>query len=357
MAFWSAELQRTVDEFPEFRPARGLSGPHLQTCLPAFLPHRRPRGRAALHRVELPDGDTLVLHDDRPNRWQPTDRAALLVHGLCGSHASSYMQRAAARLAAAGVRTFRLDLRGCGAGAGLARWPYHSGRSDDVLAAARCIERLCPGAPLLVVGYSLGGNLVLKALGHAPDALPANVERGLAVCPPVDLRGCLRLLQQPRNRHYDRYFAGKLYRQVLARRRRDPSLPLGRLTRPPRGLYEFDDCYTAPLAGYADAEEYYARCSSAQWTHAIRVPTLVIAAADDPLICCAAIEQAAARGPAVRAHVTQHGGHLGFLGRRSADPDRQWLDWRTVAWATAAAARPCPPAAVSSAGATASGRS
>lgn len=355
MSLWPAELTRTVDEFPEFRPARGLGGAHLQTCLPAFFPHARPPGCASLHRVTLPDGDVVILHDDRPSSWQPTDRAVLLVHGLCGSHASGYMQRAAARLQARGVRAFRLDLRGCGAGAGLARWPYHSGRSDDVLAAARCIEELCPRAPLLLIGYSLGGNLVLKALGHRPDEVPANVDRGLAVCPPVELRACLSRLQERPNRAYDRYFARVLYRSVQAQRRRDPSLPLGRLTGPPQGLYEFDDLYTAPLAGYENAEEYYAQCSSAQWAHAIRLPTLVIAAADDPLICPAAIERAASQGPSVRAHLTQHGGHVGFFGRRSADPDRQWLDWRIVAWATAGAAEQGSPAVAGSPRSLASG--
>ena len=119
------------DSLPPFRQHLLFRGGHAQTLAGAYLPGRRYRYRAEQREVTLPDGDRIVLHDDCPAGWQSGQRAALLIHGLAGSHQSGYMQRIAHKLQARGVRAFRMDLRGCGAGAGLARLPYHSGRSED----------------------------------------------------------------------------------------------------------------------------------------------------------------------------------------------------------------------------------
>ncbi len=121
-----------------------MASGHAQTLAGVYLPAGRYPYRARQHRVALADGDQLVLHDDRPDAWQAGDRAALLIHGLAGCHTSGYMQRIAHKLSARGVRVFRMDLRGCGAGQGLARWPYHSGRTEDAVAALEAIARLRP---------------------------------------------------------------------------------------------------------------------------------------------------------------------------------------------------------------------
>jgi uncharacterized protein len=319
----------------DFRPHLLFPTGHLQTLAGIYLPQRTRQETARQHRVALPDGDQIILHDDCPEKWQTAGRAALMVHGLTGCHASNYMQRIAARLNDRGIRTFRMDLRGCGAGLSLARLPYHSGRSEDAAAALRKIAELCPASPTILIGFSLGANIALKLLGESPADLPANLDRAVAVCPPVDLWQCVQTLARGVNRLYDRHFVRGLLTQVAMKRRMIPDAPVLDGQKLPRTVFEFDEAYTAPVCGFGTAANYYRQCSSAQFLPEIRVPTLVIAAADDPLIPGKVFADLP-RSSAVTLHVARSGGHLGFIGRRNGDPDRRWMDWRVVEWAVGA---------------------
>jgi predicted alpha/beta-fold hydrolase len=328
----------------DFRPHPLFPTGHLQTLAGILLPDRSAPERAQQHRVALDDGDQIVLHDDCPAEWQSGRRTALMIHGLAGCHASPYMRRIAQKLNRRGVRTFRMDLRGCGAGLGLARLPYHSGRSADAIAALRKIAELCPGAPTTLIGFSLGGNITLKLLGEAPQDLPAHLDRAVAVCPPVDLMHCVQSLARGVNRFYDRHFVRLLREQLDAQRQRISDAPSLDPRRRPRGVFEFDEAFTAPVCGFGTAANYYRLCSSAQFVSEIRVPTLILAANDDPLVPGAMF--AGLQLPAVvKLHLTASGGHLGFIGRNNGDPDRRWMDWRVVEWAISRpAATPASPA-------------
>ncbi len=206
----------------------------------------------------LADQDVVVLHDDCPPEWSAGERAALLMPGLAGCHRSGYLARTAGKLNSRGVRTFRMDQRGWGAGAGLARHPFHAGRSEDVLAALRFIAELCPGSPLAAAGFSLSGNVVLKLLGEGSDRLPAELDRAAALTPPVDLAACADWMERPANRLYNRYLTGCLLKHL-----RESGRPLparnGDSKSLPKTLREFDDRYTAPAAGFDSAEDYYAQ--------------------------------------------------------------------------------------------------
>src|ERR1700732_2001191 len=185
---------------PEFQPHPLLRNGHAQTLAGIYLPNGRFVERATRHRVVLPDGDTVVLHDDVPADWRPGDRVALLLHGLAGCYQSSYMVRIASKLLGRGVRAFRMDLRGCGAGEGLASRPYHAGRSEDALAALEYLQTLCPESPVTLVGFSLSGNIVPKLGGESPESVPTNVEKTAAVCPSLDLALCAHSLLGPGQR-------------------------------------------------------------------------------------------------------------------------------------------------------------
>lgn len=325
--------------FPPFQSHRLLPGGHLQTLAGVYLVARRFTYRATQHRVAVSDDDAVVLHDDCPEGWQPTDRTALLLHGLSGCYASQYMQRVAAKLNDAGVRTFRKDLRGCGVGATLARLPYHSGRSEDAAAAVRFIAKLCPASPTSIIGFSLGANMAIKLLGELGEDRCGGLDSGVAICPPVDLMACSKNLGRWSNRIYDAHFVSNLWR--IARSRRAPNGthspgPNGNghfqfPRRRPGRLYDFDEYYTAPISGFRDAEDYYRTCSSGQFVHTIRKPTLVIAAADDPMIPARLFDNLA-WPPCVQFHLAPGGGHLGFIGRRGVDADCRWMDWRVVEW-------------------------
>jgi predicted alpha/beta-fold hydrolase len=332
-----------VPDFPPFQPHPLLFGGHLQTLAGVYLPGPAAVYRAVQHKVAVSDDDVVVLHDDCPPKWQAGDRTALLLHGLSGCHTSQYMQRIAARLNGAAVRTFRMDLRGCGAGARLARLPYHSGRSDDASAALRFINGLCPSSPSTVLGFSLGGNIVLKLLGELGDSPCGGLDSAVAISPPVDLKACSQNISRWSNKIYDDHFVRSLWRTARGRTYTNGiqnqsagngtngfTFPLRR----PRRLYDFDDVYTAPISGFRDAEHYYGMCSSGQFVPSIRRPTLVITAADDPMIPVRLYDRVSWPA-AVQLHIARGGGHLGFIARRGNDPDCRWLDWRVVEWVVA----------------------
>jgi len=307
----------------------------LQTLAGVYWPSVKYPYSAARHEVLLDDGDRLVLHDDRPASWSAGDRVALLMHGLAGSHLSGYMVRCAAKLAACGVRAFRLDLRGCGAGFGLARWPYHSGRSEDAAAVLQFLAQLCPGSPVSLVGFSLSGNIALKLCGELGDASCGGLTDCLAVCPPIDLAACSRRLAAARNRLYDRHFVRLLLAQLQEKHAQRGDAPGGDYTHRPRTLYAFDDTYTAPVCGFGDAANYYAQASASRVLTKIRIPTRVIAAADDPLIP-ADVFRETALSTMVDMQISSGGGHLGFIAGKSGDADNRWIDWRVVDWVTGA---------------------
>jgi hypothetical protein len=309
-----------------------VRGGHAQTLLCYLFGGARYPYQATQRIVDLPDGDQIVLHDDCPDSWRTGDPAALLIHGLAGCHRSAYMVRAAVRLGQAGVRTFRMDMRGCGAGFLLAIHPMHSGRTEDVDAALVEVARWCPGSPITLIGYSLGGNLALNAVAKV-GRLHVSLRNCVAVCPPVDLATCSREMQRGLGRHYDRYFTRLLLGQLAERRKKKPHAPDVRIDQRPRTLWQFDDSVTAPLGGFDSAEHYYAETSSGPHLAKIDVPTRIVADRHDPMVPFHSIE-APERSPAVRLLATQGAGHLGFLGRRGNDPDRRWLDWRLVEWTT-----------------------
>ncbi len=342
----NAKSRRTTqsgEDFPPFVAHPLVNSGHLQTIFAVYFPGRYPKYAAVQHRLQMPDGDCLILHDDRPADWQPKQRVVLMLHGLGGSHGSFYLRRMVHKLNAQAVRVFRLDMRGCGAGFGLAQLPYHSGRTEDVVAAIRKIELLCPGSPVSLIGFSLGANISLKLLGEIGSNAIGGLDSALAVAPPADLDLCSRVMSRGFNRIYDWHFVRTLKRHVRRQARRLPNSPAAQFAVRPRTLRQFDDAYTAPLSGFADVADYYRRCSSLAFVESIRIPTWIITAADDPFIPPTPLLQAALP-PQVRLHITAGGGHLGFIARPGTDGDCRWLDWRVVEWVQRMGTeRRCPP--------------
>jgi uncharacterized protein len=310
----------------DFHPMIGLRNAHVQTVLGVLL-----RGSAFPHRtvrriVSLPDGDKLVLHDTQPAKWKPTEPIALLLHGIGGSHRSGPVVSLARKLYRRGIRVMRLDFRGAGAGMPLARKTYHAGCSADVRHAIAAIHRLEPESQIWLAGISLGGNVALKLAGE--DGTPPGLTRVAVIAPPVDLAACLDRISHPANRWYDRYFVSDLLSGARRRQRFFPDQALPALPKP-MTLRLFDEMLTAPRGGFRDAADYYAQSSSAQFVPTIGVPTLILAARDDPFVDAGAIEDM--RVPAeVEIRLTDHGGHVGYLGRDNLYWGEQAVtDWLT----------------------------
>jgi predicted alpha/beta-fold hydrolase len=230
-----------------FRPLPCLANAHLQTIVASqlYLPLEPP---SVTRLVPLPDGDHIALEVATPAAWQPEQPTVVMIHGLCGCHRSPYMMRLAYKFWRHGMRAVRLNLRGCGSGFGLARQPYHSGRSADVLCVLQALQQETPQSPTTLLGFSLGGNIALKLAGELQGTAATYLKQVIAVCPPADLAACSRLLGQPANRLYEQRFMRLLRAAVDARQRRFPEVP--RVALPARlSLYTFDNIFTAPLCG------------------------------------------------------------------------------------------------------------
>ncbi|MFG0261971.1 MAG: YheT family hydrolase [Novipirellula sp. JB048] len=319
---------------PSFEPHRLLRSGHLQTLATVArggaigLPARQ-------HVVELVDGDAVVLHETCPADWPEEGRSVLLVHGLSGCHRAPYMIRLAKRFHRQAARVFRIDMRGCGEAFGLAKQLTHAGRSDDLLAALETIATLAPRGPLGVVAVSLGGNQILRALGRigaGRDPRPGwfdRLDRVVAVCPPIDLVRCSENMQRRLLRPYNYYFIRQLMSRIPPRvRARDEFA--AQLAQPrPRTLRELDERFTAPLSGFSGAMEYYERSSAANHIGAVEVPTLLLAAGDDPVVPVECFSES--KHPwsdATTRLISKHGGHVGFIDRqRNCWMDRVIADW------------------------------
>lgn len=319
-------------DVPPFLPHVMLPSGHLQTIAGAYIKGHARRYRAAQHQVDLGDGDRIVLHDDCPDHWQQQSRVALLLHGVSGCHGSPYMVRIAGKLNDMGMRTFRMDMRGCGAGAKLAQHPGHAGRSDDARAAALTIRKLCPEAPLTFIGFSMGGNITLKLAGEIGSRPPGNLDSIIAVAPPIDLVVCGRNIDAGWNRIYSRNFSRRLIRFIHARREHMPRLAELSLRPVPTSIVDFDNRFTAPLSGFRDVTDYYTQSSAMPRMNNITLPTLILAAKDDPVIPVEIFHRADL-SPSTKLLLTEQGGHVAHIARsKGTDPDRWWMDWRIVDW-------------------------
>jgi predicted alpha/beta-fold hydrolase len=318
------------DAAPPFEPHPWLRGGDLQTIAGRYLPGRRVRLASRYHEVALSDNDRLALLDSRPARWSAGDPAALLVHGLGGCARAPYVTRIAARLAAAGARVVRMNLRGAGAGHGLARGIYHSGRTEDLRAAAGWLAARAVGSPLALVGFSLGANLVLKLAAEHADEPVDGLDCVVAANPPLDLAACCRHIRSPRNRPYDRNFVRGLRREIERHHARFPELGAPGLD-DVDSLFAFDDAYTAPRHGFADADDYYRRSSAGPLLTRIRIPGLVVHSIDDPFIPADSVARVAFPCQ-LRLELVSSGGHLGYLSRRPWGGSRRWLDARICSW-------------------------
>jgi predicted alpha/beta-fold hydrolase len=291
---------------------------------------RSPHGPDfARERLPTRDGDFVDV-DWGPD---PGENAplVLVLHGLEGSSRRRYVRNVCRALLRRGVRPVAMNFRGCSGEPNRALHFYHSGETSDPTTVLDVIRRRHPGRAVGAMGFSLGGNVLLKLLGERPDGGTGIVDAAVAMSVPYDLAAGCDLLQRTRmGRVYTEYFMRSLRGKVAAKRDRlREVLDLEAVDRT-RTIRDFDEHVTAPLNGFGGASEYYAACSSARFLPGVRVPTLLLHARNDPFLPPSAIPESAAReNPRLVWSLQEGGGHVGFLEGTPWAP-RFWADEATA---------------------------
>jgi predicted alpha/beta-fold hydrolase len=234
----------------------------------------------------------------------------------------------------AGFNVVRLNQRNCGGTEALAAGLYHSGLTADADHVIRELSRTERVRDVVVAGYSLGGNLALKLAGDYGDRPPAELRGVCAVSPVIELDECVRMLERPQNAVYQWNFVRGLKRRMRRKARHHPGRFALDLLKDVRTVRAFDEAYTAPHFGFANAADYYHRASAMRVVDRISVPGLIITAEDDPFVPAASFRNSRVTGnPHLDVIVTRHGGHCAFLGESRNGDDRYWAEARIVAFA------------------------
>ena len=272
-------------------------------------------------------GTQVLVEENRPQGEVRGE--VLLAHGLEGSSQSGYMISMAQALVERGFVAHRVNMRSCGGTEHLTPTLYHSGLTGDLLALVRELHSQGRG-PLFLIGYSLGGNVVLKLAGELGEGGPELLAGVCAVSTPIDLAACVEAIGKPSNWLYQQRFVGRLRDRYRRRHAALPErFPLDGLDRV-RTIFEFDDRFTAPAFGFGNAPNYYQTQSAQRFMGRIRVPTLLLQAEDDPMIPFALFRSAKITANShVELLVTRHGGHIGYIAR---DLPRFWADCVLSDW-------------------------
>ncbi|QRJ65676.1 hydrolase [Azospira restricta] len=304
--------------FPAYRAPKWLPGGHAQTLYPLLIKPLPPAYRR--ERWETPDGDFIDLDWIDGAAGQPV---VVLFHGLEGSSRSHYATALMQALQARGWTGVVSHFRGCSGEINRLPRAYHSGDSDEVDWVLHRLHQQHPYRPLFAVGVSLGGNALLKWLGEREFRAGDLLRAAAAVCAPLDLAACGHQLGRGFNRLYTRHFLQTLKHNAAEKLRHYPGLFDEQRMRHARNLYEFDDAVTAPLHGFAGADDYWRRASAKPFLRSIRLPTLLLAAKNDPFLPAHALPHADEASPQVTLDLAHEGGHVGFVA--GSLPGR--LDW------------------------------
>ncbi len=310
-----------------FAPRRGLVNGHLQTIVGNFLPRSAfvLPFESDLVEVDAADGSRVLCHAHWQTEPDMHRRLTLvLVHGLEGSSDSRYIQGLTARAWAAGCNVIRMNMRNCGGSDALTPTLYHSGLSGDVGAVVEHYRNRFGLERVALVGYSMGGNMVLKLAGEWGNRAPLCAIA--TVCPAIDLAAGSDALHEPLNRMYEWHFLRRLMRRFYRKARLFPETYTTRGLGPVRSLRQFDDKIVARYCGFRDADDYYYRAASARVVDRIALPTLILLALDDPFIRLT--DETRLRlvsNPHIHLVETPHGGHCAYLSAHPGD-DIHWAE-------------------------------
>ncbi len=311
------------------RTAFPFSSGHVHTLFPPIF-RPKPRLEYQRQRVETSDGDFVDVDWIRGG----SDRLAVILHGLEGHSRRTYVLGMARAARSYGYDVLAMNLRGCGGEPNRRLSSYHSGLTGDVHDVLRMVAGLGRYASVNLIGFSLGGNLVLKYLGEDPDRVSAEVAGAVAISVPCDLEDSARSLARPACRIYMRYLLDQLGKKVIEKSHRFPGALDVDALRHVRTFQDFDDRFTAPMHGFRDALDYWRRSSCKQFLTSITRPVCVINALDDPFLGPGCFPWWEAEvNPRLTLLTPSAGGHVGFVGAGAGR--MYWSEWQAMRFLTA----------------------
>lgn len=306
----------------QFKAAWWLPGPHLQTLWPALM--RRPiHIPIRRERLELPDGDFLDLD------WAVTENTGplvLILHGLEGSIESPYAKGLMRALLQQNYRVVFMHFRGCSGEHNRLARAYHSGDTCDLAYVVEHLQQSQVGIPIHAVGYSLGGNVLLKWLGETGNANA--LDSAVAISVPFSLEHSANKINTGFSKVYQWHLLRQLRGKIMDKTKNISSPITYHQLKPIKNFWDFDNTFTAPIHGFQDAETYYKHSSSRQYLYAIQRPTLIIHAKDDPFMTPEAIPESSELSQCVTLELANSGGHVGFISGTQPGRSEYWLEQR-----------------------------
>lgn len=319
---------KTEDKTDAFVPRRLLRNGHVQTVVGNFLRRQNGMPPPEERLFEVEENVRILCHC----HWQPqreTRPAVVIIHGLEGSSFSQYVIGTGSKAWDAGMNVVRMNMRNCCGTEHLSRTLYHSGLSSDVGVVVRTLIEQDKLSRIGIVGYSMGGNLVLKLAGDWGTNAPPELKAVVTVSPSADLAATVDAVHEKSNRLYEWKFLLSLMRRYRRKCQLFPELyrPAARL---PRSIREFDDVITAQYCGFAGAEDYYTRSSASRVAEKIAAPTLIVHSTDDPFVRIVPATRAKfLANPHVTYVETHHGGHCAFIAHPNGY-DGRWAERQTI---------------------------
>lgn len=299
-----------------FKPPYWLKNPHLQTLYPFFL-NFAPSLKFSWERIELKDGDFLDL------AWYGLEQnkpIVLVLHGLESSVEGWYIKRLFKKIKKLGYQAVCMHFRGCGQAPNRLKRSYHAGETQDLKEVITYLKTKYPQLPIIAIGFSMGGNILLKYLGEEKEQ--SFIHQAIAVSVPFLLDNAASRLNQGFSKIYQWFILRQLYKKILQKN-------ISSQVKQYNTFWFFDDIFTASLHGFKNVNDYYQSCSSRQFLKTITTPTLIIHAKDDPFLTAQAIPYLEELSDAITLELTEHGGHIGFIAEEKGKLS-YWLEDRII---------------------------
>jgi len=316
--------------YKPFKPAFGLKNRHAQTLYSTFFAkHKKPDIK--VEKFELSDGDFLDCYwHNKPKNTMPI---VILFHGLAGSFNSPYIHSVMNSLEASGFCSVLMHFRGCSGRENRLSRSYHSGDTGDAKECIKYLQDKYPDSPLFAVGYSLGGNMLLKMLGEFKNSSP--FRGAVSISAPMQLDVCANQMDRGFSKFYQRHLMKDLKLSLLQKYQKHnmksyigiDELDVEKL----KTFWEFDDVYTAPIHGFRSAQDYYTKSSSKQYLKYIQTDTLIIHSLDDPFMTPEILPSDEELSKKIKLELYPHGGHVGFISGTIINPEF-WLGGRIVSY-------------------------